>query len=91
MNTGTMRNIKDKSSSLECHAGLLGITCYGVDADALDREAFRWRQLSVELGLHDLVVPNVPALWFHRHKTSKIRFYEEILFKFSPLTNQFKS
>ena len=40
------------------------ITCYGVDADALDPEAFRWRKLSVELCLHDLVVPNVPALWF---------------------------
>lgn len=49
----------------EC-VGLLGFTCYGVDADALDPEAFRWRQLSVKLALHNLVVPHVAALWF-RH------------------------
>lgn len=42
--------------------GLLGFTCYGVNADALDPEALRWRQLSVELSLHDLVVAHIPAL-----------------------------
>lgn len=41
----------------------MGSTCYGVDADALDPEALRWRQLSIELVLHDLVVPHIPALW----------------------------
>lgn len=46
----------------EGSAGLASFTCYGVDADALDPEAFRWGQLSVELALHDLVVPHVPAL-----------------------------
>lgn len=50
---------------LEC-AGLLGFTCYGVDADALDPEAFRRRQLSVKPVLHHLVVPHVTALWFRQ-------------------------
>lgn len=47
---------------LECDIGW-GFTCYGVDADALDPEAFRWRQLSAKLVLHNLVVPHVAALW----------------------------
>lgn len=58
------RTNNGKSDVLECPVGLLGFTCYGVDADALDPEAFRWRQLSVELVLHNLVVPHIPALWF---------------------------
>lgn len=41
-----------------------GFTSYGVDADALDLEAFRHRKLSVELGLHNLIVANVPTLRF---------------------------
>lgn len=41
-----------------------GFTSYGVDADALDLESFGKRQLSVELGLHSLVVANVPTLQF---------------------------
>ncbi len=67
----------------------MGFTCYGVDADALDLEAFRWRQLSVELGLHDLVVPHVPALWFKQtqeHGTCSPTIQCLRLNSFSPLT-----
>lgn len=48
---------------MDCLAGLSS-TCYGMDTDALDPEAFSWRQLSFELVLHNLVVPHIPALWF---------------------------
>lgn len=62
-----MQTNNSKCCVLEC-AGLLGFTCYGVDADALDPEAFRRRQLSVKPVLHNLVVPHVTALWFRQIK-----------------------
>lgn len=43
-----------------------------MDTDAFDPESFRWRQLSVEGVLHDLVVPHVPTLGFTHIKTCSI-------------------
>lgn len=39
-------------------------TSYGVDADALDLQSLGQWELPVELGLHSLVVANVPTLQF---------------------------
>lgn len=50
-------------------SGLPTLTCYGVDPDAFDPQSFRWRQLSVEGVLHNLVVPHVPTLGFTRVST----------------------
>lgn len=47
--------------------GVCWVTCYRVDADAFDPEAFRRRQLSVVLDFHGFVVPHVPAL-VHRDR-----------------------
>lgn len=49
-----------------------GFTSYGVDADALDLEAFWQRELSVELGLHNLVVANIPTLCLQEHSNNSV-------------------
>ena len=41
-------------------------TSDGVDTKALDLQALWRRQLSVELGLHDLIVAHIPALEMKR-------------------------
>lgn len=60
---------------MESPAVWLHFACYGLDADALDPEAFRGRHLPVELVLHDLVVAHVPALWFTQTNTAHIDTY----------------